>query len=108
MDDIGYLFNVLSLNAPTDPNDPFNIFRKKMVTLWTNFAKYGNPTPENVTSDGPEFGVNWLDSTKTGAQLDINEVATMRGRGIDGPTFAYKEGYASRLPAESGCYTTPL
>lgn len=105
MDDIGYLFNVLSLNAPTDPEHPFNIFRKKMVTLWANFAKYGHPTPTNVTSDGPEFGVNWLDSTNTGAQLDINEVATMKGRLIDGPTSAYKEGYASRLPGESGCYT---
>ncbi|XP_076656080.1 juvenile hormone esterase-like [Halictus rubicundus] len=108
MDDVGYLFNVLSLNAPTDHKHPFNVFRKKLVRLWTNFAKYGNPTPKNVTNDSAEFGVNWLDSTKTGVQLDINEVAVMKNRLIDGLTMAYKQGYATRLPGESGCRRTPL
>ncbi|XP_076374990.1 juvenile hormone esterase [Megalopta genalis] len=41
VDDIGYLFNVEKLNAPKDPEHPLNVFRKKMVTLWANFAKYG-------------------------------------------------------------------
>lgn len=104
MDDIGYLFNVQSLKAPTNPEHLFNKFRKKMVTLWANFIKYGNPTPQNVTSDGEVFGVNWLDSAETGTQLDINEVAVMKGRLIDPMTTIYKNGYDIRLPVETGCY----
>ena len=26
-----------------------------MISAWTNFAKYGNPTPPPV----PDFGLNW-------------------------------------------------
>ncbi|WP_153017375.1 carboxylesterase family protein, partial [Lactococcus lactis] len=44
-DDIGYLFNI-PIVFPLDPEHPFNVFRRSMVTLWANFAKHGNPTPD--------------------------------------------------------------
>lgn len=106
VDDIGYLFNVLPLNAPTDPSHPFNVFRKKMVTLWANFAKQGHPTPLYPQTKGPSFNVRWLDSKATGAQLEINEEAVMRPRMIDAMTESYLLGLKDRLPSETGCKTS--
>lgn len=109
MDDIGYLFNVQALQAPTDPKHFFNVFRKKMVSMWTNFAKYGHPTPSNVPFNGPSFHVNWLDSKETGAQLEINEKAVMRNRMINLIAESYQAGLNIKLPIETGCNTlTPL
>lgn len=65
-DDIGYIFNVEALHAPTDPTDPFNQFRKKMVELWANFAKYGYVTiqhckeKENFVDQFVEYSINIL------------------------------------------------
>ncbi|XP_076649643.1 cholinesterase-like [Halictus rubicundus] len=103
VDDVGYLFNVKALKAPTDPNHTFNVFRKKMVSLWANFAKYGDPTPQNSQSEGPSFNVRWLDSKATGAQLEINEQAVMRNRMLGSMTQSYEDGLKDRLPNLSGC-----
>ncbi|XP_078043271.1 LOW QUALITY PROTEIN: acetylcholinesterase-like [Augochlora pura] len=103
VDDIGYLFNVEPLNAPTDPKHPFNVVRKKMVTLWTNFAKYGNPTPPKAKNDGPVFNVVWPDSTATGAQLEINEDAVVKDRIVDALTLTYEDGLEKRLGTETAC-----
>lgn len=52
-DDIGYLFT--NSNTPhVEEGSTEDSSWKKIVKLWTNFAKYGNPTP---TKD--EFGVIW-------------------------------------------------
>ncbi|XP_078045450.1 acetylcholinesterase-like [Augochlora pura] len=106
VDDIGCLFNVQILNAPTDPNHAFNVFRKKIITLWTNFAKYGNPTPRNV-NDSIVFDVTWVDSTINGAQLEINETAIMRSRIVNTITQSYADGLNTRLPEISGCKPVP-
>ncbi|XP_033327890.2 juvenile hormone esterase [Megalopta genalis] len=106
VDDIAYLFNMQKIKAPTDLNHPFNVFRKKMVTLWTNFAKYGNPTPKNE-SDPVTFDVIWVDSTATGAQLEINEAAFMRKRTANTITQSYANGLSNRLPELTGCKPIP-
>ncbi|XP_072397494.1 juvenile hormone esterase-like isoform X2 [Diabrotica undecimpunctata] len=50
-DDLGYLFkNPLT----TDVGDEDKTYIKQMVTLWTNFAKYGNPTPP-----GNNLNIEW-------------------------------------------------
>lgn len=103
VDDVGYLFNVQALNAPKDPNHFFNQFRKKFVSCWTNFAKYGNPTPPNSQNAGPTFGVPWLDSKATGAQFVINEHSAMKPRTMDSLTASYQDGFKERLPSETGC-----
>ncbi|XP_063823886.1 juvenile hormone esterase-like [Ostrinia nubilalis] len=43
-DEIGYLFDI-SLYEETPTDDDQRVI-DQMTTLWTNFAKYGNPTPE--------------------------------------------------------------
>ncbi|XP_033328429.2 acetylcholinesterase isoform X1 [Megalopta genalis] len=109
VDDIGDLFNVASLNAPTDPKHPFNIFRRKMVRLWTNFAKQGDPTPKvSSRRSGEEFDVIWTDSTESGMQLDIKEESVMRPRLVDYVAQTYEEALFARLPFQSACIDLSL
>ncbi|KAL3286183.1 hypothetical protein HHI36_000694 [Cryptolaemus montrouzieri] len=54
-DDIGYLFRSF-FSKKVDPESREAKMVKQFVTLWTNFAKYGNPTPENKEN---ELGVRW-------------------------------------------------
>nr|XP_031828185.1 cholinesterase-like [Nomia melanderi] len=107
VDDIAYLFNVKNLSAPTDPNDPFNVFRRKMVSLWTNFAKYGDPTPPDLRGVNT-FDNVWPDATKTGKILEINETTKVR-EGMPG-SFApiYQPILESILPLETGCVNSLL
>ncbi|XP_076623384.1 juvenile hormone esterase-like [Colletes latitarsis] len=74
LDDVGLIFNIEQLNAPTDPQHPFNRFRNKVVTLWTNFAKYGNPTPKGAN---PLGNVIWEPSGKDGRIFNINDSFSM-------------------------------
>ncbi|KAK7790412.1 hypothetical protein R5R35_013505 [Gryllus longicercus] len=70
LDDVGYLFTSKFFNVPeVNSGSSEWITRERMVKLWTNFAKTGNPTP------APENNLNiyWpcLSSTKK-VFLDIN------------------------------------
>ncbi|KAJ8910437.1 hypothetical protein NQ315_016982 [Exocentrus adspersus] len=52
-DDLGYLFKNL-MTPPIPPGSIEDISVRRIVKLWTNFAKVGNPTP-----DRQELGVAW-------------------------------------------------
>nr|UVK78555.1 carboxylesterase [Anoplophora glabripennis] len=52
-DDLGYLFKAI-LTPPIQPGSIEEISLRRFVKLWTNFAKYGNPTP-----DANELGIIW-------------------------------------------------
>ncbi|XP_072939633.1 bile salt-activated lipase-like [Epargyreus clarus] len=73
-DEIAYLFDI-SYDVNITPDDQVTIDR--MTTLWTNFAKYGDPTP--VTTDLlPE---KWLPVTKDSLNyLNINFYLSMGTR----------------------------
>ncbi|OAD59462.1 Esterase B1, partial [Eufriesea mexicana] len=105
-DDVGYIFNAKSLHAPIDPKDKFNLFRKKMVTLWTNFAKYGDPTPKNFNQS--TFDVTWIDSGNEGFQLDINTMSTMKKRLVDQKTADYEKLLYRILPMTTSCVKKPM
>ncbi|XP_067007339.2 juvenile hormone esterase isoform X2 [Anabrus simplex] len=45
-DEGGYIFNPEVLNTEVPPDSKDALTRARMVKLWTNFAKTGNPTPE--------------------------------------------------------------
>ncbi|XP_072946635.1 bile salt-activated lipase-like [Epargyreus clarus] len=57
-DDLGYLFDLPTLTGTPTAEDQVIIDR--ITTLWTNFAKYGDPTP--TTTD--LFPVRWLPVTR--------------------------------------------
>ncbi|XP_050504985.1 juvenile hormone esterase isoform X2 [Diabrotica virgifera virgifera] len=72
-DELGYLFKNL---LTTDIGDEDKTYIHRMVTLWTNFAKYGNPTPPgnnlNIEWKPIQNGqLNFLDIGKQ-LKMDVN------------------------------------
>ncbi|CAH2101543.1 unnamed protein product [Euphydryas editha] len=63
-DDLGYLFPIMDVDMNS------NTFKmiEQVTTLWTNFAKYGDPTPDD------SLGIKWLPYTiENQDYLDIGE-----------------------------------
>ncbi|KAL0274002.1 UNVERIFIED_CONTAM: hypothetical protein PYX00_006546 [Menopon gallinae] len=50
-DELFYIFHVPILGQNIDPKTREMQMVKKMIRLWTNFAKYGNPTPDQGDED---------------------------------------------------------
>ncbi|XP_034943573.1 neuroligin-3-like, partial [Chelonus insularis] len=70
-DDIAHVFWVSDKHQPIDPNSDIGKQRQKIVTMWTNFAKYLKPIPDD--KDDPILGdAKWEKSTSDGGYLDIN------------------------------------
>ncbi|XP_053595861.1 juvenile hormone esterase [Microplitis demolitor] len=68
-DDIAHIFWVSNKNQSLDPNSQIFKQRNKMVRMWTNFAKYGNPTPN---ASDPILNITWPPSGSAGTCLEIN------------------------------------
>ncbi|XP_021713257.1 esterase B1 [Aedes aegypti] len=56
-DELGYMFHFGVLNIRLDNSSIELQTMNKMTRLWTNFAKYGNPTPYGA--DDPVIGMRW-------------------------------------------------
>ncbi|KOC67064.1 Esterase B1 [Habropoda laboriosa] len=67
-DDIPYIWETNAIPVPTDLNDPYYQFLQAMVDMTTNFAKYGNPTPEGNSP----IGITWTPSGEEGLQINLN------------------------------------
>ncbi|XP_076623114.1 uncharacterized protein LOC143342778 [Colletes latitarsis] len=88
---------------PTDPNHPFVIYSKKVVAMWANFIKYGNPTPDD--SDG----AHWEPSGEQGLQMDIgNDGFIMKDRFIVSRDAVVMKTYYTGLPVTSECKNYPF
>ncbi|KAK9875461.1 hypothetical protein WA026_007855 [Henosepilachna vigintioctopunctata] len=59
-DELYYLFRCV-LNGQMEPDSREEKTMKRLVKLWTNFAKYDNPTPEN---DEDGLGIRWIPAEK--------------------------------------------
>ncbi|XP_076685745.1 juvenile hormone esterase-like [Andrena cerasifolii] len=102
-DDLTLLF-VDGSGPSLDPNSKYNMYRKKLVSLWTNFAKYGNPTPHGE----PVKGGVWLPSGEEGRQIDLgNEEFKMHDRLLDPATQKFASFYTFILPHISACVPKP-
>ncbi|XP_073955396.1 juvenile hormone esterase-like [Choristoneura fumiferana] len=67
-DDLPYLFPMKIMKMKIDPDSAAFKMVNNVTTLWTNFAKYGNPTPdESLGAQWPEY------TTETEAYLEIGE-----------------------------------
>ncbi|KAF7284765.1 hypothetical protein GWI33_021633 [Rhynchophorus ferrugineus] len=74
-DDVGYIFNISVSPLQTDADF---LARKRMVKLWTNFAKTLNPTPGDASSDLLQ-NVTWEVTTSDNVQfLDIGDDLVMK------------------------------
>ncbi|XP_055584964.1 juvenile hormone esterase [Uranotaenia lowii] len=56
-DELGYLFHFGVLNIRLDNESTELQTMTKMTRMWTNFAKYSNPTPYGT--DDPILGIRW-------------------------------------------------
>lgn len=71
-DDLAYLFDIKVAHIPIDKQSKSYQMIQNTTTLWTNFAKYGNPTP-------PDSHVQWKPYTlETEDYLDIGETLVPR------------------------------
>ncbi|CAK9829237.1 Juvenile hormone esterase [Anthophora retusa] len=85
-DDIPYIWETNVIPVPTDPNDPYYQYIHAMVGLFTNFAKYGNPTPEGNSS----INITWTPSGVEGLQTDLNIKSLMDGRLANASALAFE------------------
>uniref|UniRef100_A0A336MTX0 Carboxylic ester hydrolase n=1 Tax=Culicoides sonorensis TaxID=179676 RepID=A0A336MTX0_CULSO len=68
-DELGYLWKMMHAPAPILPGSKSDITRSRMIRMWTDFAKYGNPTPkidELITTQ-------WANVVGRQEYLDIGE-----------------------------------
>lgn len=66
VDELHYLFRI-EPTIEVAPTNPAYIVRSRMVRLWTNFVKYGNPTQVNDDL----INVDWLPVTESLNYLNI-------------------------------------
>ncbi|XP_052746192.1 juvenile hormone esterase-like [Bicyclus anynana] len=72
-DELGYLFE-MSAHEST-PTEADQLMIDRMTTLWTNFVKYGDPTPQTTEL----LPIKWLPGTNATANyLDMDSVLTMK------------------------------
>ncbi|CAH0682963.1 unnamed protein product [Spodoptera exigua] len=65
-DDLMYFFNPKLMNTKVDTASETFKLMERVLTLWTNFAKYGNPTPDD------SLGAKWVPYTLENQEyLDI-------------------------------------
>ncbi|XP_063976102.1 juvenile hormone esterase-like [Diachasmimorpha longicaudata] len=72
-DDLFTIFHISIFDLPLDADHPFSRARKRIVRMFTNFAKYGNPTPKG-TSD-PVLNITW--PRAAGKYIEINDQLTV-------------------------------
>lgn len=73
-DDIFYLFSVTSIPPPLFPTNESIMTRRRMVRMWGNFAKTGNPTSSTDLVIGT---TNWQPVFGTQEFLDIDTELTV-------------------------------
>ncbi|XP_072397947.1 esterase FE4-like [Diabrotica undecimpunctata] len=86
-DELGYLFKQDVSNLIM--GDLEQTVVRNMVKLWTNFAKYGNPTPYKE-----ELNLEWAPSNNDLSYLDIGEKFVMES-GIQEPIDLWKDIYVT-------------
>lgn len=55
-DELSYLFKCRMLPGDMEPDSPEEVISKRLVKLWTNFARFGNP---NSKEDDELLNVEW-------------------------------------------------
>jgi carboxylesterase type B len=96
-DDVGYLFKHF-LSIKIEPGSIEEKSVTRFVKLWTNFAKYGNPTPDKNDS---VLDVVWKPVTRKELDyLDIGEKLTMRTNPFSERINFWKEIYVNSPAAK--------
>ncbi|XP_045446541.1 juvenile hormone esterase-like [Melitaea cinxia] len=96
-DDMFYMFKSSLTDDKFKENEKLMEYVNLITTLWTDFAKYGNPTPDN------RWNVKWTPYTKSNKEyFNIDEKLSMRKSGEqDRMEFWDKIYIEAGLPASS-------
>ncbi|XP_047352496.1 venom carboxylesterase-6-like isoform X4 [Vespa velutina] len=70
-DDLEMLFYSDTYQVNPNEKNRMTLLQKRMTRLWTNFIKYGNPTPDGTNDT--LLNVVWPDSKKSGKMLSLND-----------------------------------
>ncbi|XP_070851841.1 esterase B1 isoform X5 [Drosophila suzukii] len=68
-DELGYLFKFGFFNLSLDPKSMEVQVKNRMVRMWTNFAKYGSPTPD---IEDPSLTTKWTPIDPTNVMNSLN------------------------------------
>ncbi|KAH8280824.1 hypothetical protein KR054_000261 [Drosophila jambulina] len=68
-DELGYLFKFGFFNLSLDPKSMEVQVKNRMVRMWTNFAKYGTPTPD---TEDPYLTTKWAPIDPTNVMNSLN------------------------------------
>ncbi|KAH8383547.1 hypothetical protein KR009_009262 [Drosophila setifemur] len=68
-DELGYLFKFGFFNLSLDPKSMEVQVKNRMVRMWTNFAKYGTPTPDR---EDPYLTTKWAPIDPTNVMNSLN------------------------------------
>ncbi|XP_044251385.1 esterase B1 isoform X1 [Drosophila takahashii] len=68
-DELGYLFKFGFFNLSLDPKSMEVQVKNRMVRMWTNFAKYGSPTPD---IEDPYLTTKWAPIDPTNVMNSLN------------------------------------
>nr|KAF7438143.1 hypothetical protein H0235_000534 [Vespula pensylvanica] len=77
-DEIKMIFYSELFQVNPKENNSMTLLQRRMTRLWTNFVKYGNPTPDG-TND-PLLNIVWPDSRKSGEMLWLNDDLSVHDR----------------------------
>ncbi|XP_063381518.1 juvenile hormone esterase-like [Cydia fagiglandana] len=100
-DDLGYLFPLKCFNLSVDPESTTFKMIDNVTKLWTNFAKCGDPTPDDC------LGVRWPGYTTDGEEfLEINEELTPSSAVMKDEVELYENIFSKFLPNQLGSCTS--
>ncbi|XP_033223529.1 esterase B1-like [Belonocnema kinseyi] len=100
-DDLAYLFYISLANPTLNPTNRVSIARQRIVRMWTNFAKYGNPTPAG--KEDKLLNISWPDSGISGEHLEIGDELTVKSRPVTTNAKLYQLGLIFLAGIQSGC-----
>ncbi|KAI5643915.1 carboxylesterase family domain-containing protein [Phthorimaea operculella] len=84
LDDVVYLFDTKLAKVPVDKNSREYKIIQLMTDLFTNFAKYGNPTPAESNMIWPAY------NSSTQSYVEINDTLTL-DNGLDNDVAVFWE-----------------
>ncbi|CAH2074947.1 unnamed protein product, partial [Iphiclides podalirius] len=82
-DELFYLFYNFLNKKPYDEQEKLRELSMKVTTLWTNFAKFGNPTPDN------SLGAKWPPYTRSGKEYSKIEDKMAFGKYANGDRMTF-------------------
>ncbi|XP_074107665.1 pyrethroid hydrolase Ces2a-like [Cotesia typhae] len=100
VDDVLHVFWASNLNQPLDLMSDIGIRRTRMVKMWTNFAKYGNPTPRDLDR---VLSLNWPNTDSERTYLEIDNDYTMEKQPVDDFVKYLQRVMEPLLGEQNGC-----